>query len=147
MSARSALTSRRYELQAPTCDHRHLAGFGNDGAGRSIAHSILDHRQQHLVVTRLDVDDLICSQTRLLDARSIEVAAAAHPQNRSPSRMSFACCDPRNEERGCRVVDKRAAAGGDFMECPGAKALPCKPPIERFNAEWQAAMRNQRRRK
>ena len=106
----------RHELQAPASHHRDLACLRNDRAGRAVAHSIFDDRQQGLLVMRFDVDDLCRRQAGLLDARSVEVVTAAGPKDRCTGGTGLTRSDAGEEDRSGRVVDERAGCGRDFMK-------------------------------
>lgn len=134
----------RHELQAPASHHRDFACLRNDRAGRAVAHSVLDNRQQGLLVLRFDVDDLCCRQAGLLDARSVEIVAAASPEDWGTGRDRFTCCDAGQEDCSGRVVDERAGCSRDFMKRASAQSFSCKPPVEGIYTERQAAMRGHR---
>ena len=137
----------RHELQAPASHHRSLACLRNDRAGRAVANSIFDDRQQGLFVTRFDVDDSCRRQAGLLDARSVEVVTAAGPEDWGTGCDRFTCSDAGQEDCSGRIVNQGAARRGDFMEGAGAKPLSCEPPIEGVKAERQATVRGHRLRK
>ncbi|EZP68579.1 hypothetical protein BV97_05600 [Novosphingobium resinovorum] len=134
------------KLQAAGRDHRDLARLGNNGSGRSIAHRILDHREQCGIVARLCVDHVGRAEARLFQARGIEVIAEADPQDRRGGRTGFPRGDADKEQGGRRVIDQRAGQRGRFMQGAGAQATGAQAIIQRLYAKRHDPIVGERRR-
>lgn len=125
------------KLQPAGSHHRHLAGLGDNGRRRSIAQGILDHGEHRCIRAGLCVDDVGGPKSCLFQGRSVEVVAAAYPQDWLRQQPRF----PRSnsgKEQSCRsVVHERTAACGGFMQCAGPKPT-AQRSIQRVHSKRHA---------
>lgn len=134
------------KLQAPSGDHRDLACLGNNGGRRSIAHRILDNREESGIVAWLCMNNIGRGQACLFEAGSVEIVATADPQDRRGCRARFPRGDAGQKQRGGRVIDQRAGQRCRFVQGTGPQTATGQARIQRFGAEGHDPIIGKRRR-
>ena len=123
------------KLEPPRGDHGHPAGFHHHGTGRPIVQGILHHGQCGLVVSRLGMDHPGRGKARLRQTRRVQINPAAHPQGGPADAPRLPRGDAGEEERGGGIIRLQTVLRRHLVQCAGAQAAPCQPPIQERDAK------------
>ena len=120
----------RDQLQPPGCHHRHAADFADHRRRRTIAHRVLDDRQQRRIIAWLGMDDIRGRESGLGQAGCVQVAPAADPQYRPAAPNRCARRDTGKEQRSGSIVGPGTGMWRRLMQRAAAQPAPTQPGIQ-----------------